>query len=77
MRFQLRKAILTALMVAVFLSGISGCEDCDREYQACISELNGSVGQFTFEETCRYPSMNRGDAKLFCDCEDQRAECRK
>jgi len=75
MIFGLRKTLLSAAVVAVIVSGISGCVDCDREYQACLNRIDGNVAQFTAEETCKYPSMNRGAEKEFCDCEAELAAC--
>lgn len=78
MRFLVRNAIPGVAMAAMLISGIASCsEDCDREYQACLNRIGGNVAQFTYEETCKYPSMNRGDEKRFCDCEAQRDDCMK
>ena len=78
MKFHIRKVILTVSMVGMLMSGIAGCsEDCDREYQTCLNKIDGNVAAFSYEETCKYPSMNRGAEKLFCDCEADRDECMK
>ena len=71
-------ALLRMLFVVLLLVlGIAGCNDgeCDAEYDTCLSRMEGTASKYTYEETCRYPSMNRGDQKIFCDCEDAYQKC--
>jgi hypothetical protein len=67
----IRLVILSAAVWALL-----GCtEDCDKEYQLCLANIKGDLSSFSYEKTCRYPTMNRGDEKMFCECEDELRAC--
>ena len=61
---------------AILAAGLVGCaEDCEKEYQLCLAQIDGSLRSYSHDKTCRYPTMNRGDEKKFCDCEEEYQSC--
>ena len=74
MRLFSRLILMTTM--AILMAYLTGCaEDCDKEYQVCLSKIGGSLSRYSYEKTCRYPTMNRGDEKVYCDCEEAYIEC--
>ena len=74
-----RKLSRALLFVALALTGPAnlGCsEDCEEEHQLCLAEITTALNKFSYEVTCRYPSMNSGDARRYCECDDGRCAYR-
>lgn len=71
---------LFRLVVPVVLLGALsltvGCdEDCEEQHTLCLAKIETSLDNFSYDVTCRYPSMNSGDARRYCECEDQYSKC--
>jgi len=66
---------MLVVVTAVMLS-FPGCsESCEDEHTLCLSKVGPSLTDFSYDVTCRYPSMNSGNPRVFCECEDQYQAC--
>ena len=73
-RFFSRGWMFVAMVVGI-LSGPGCSESCEEEHTLCLSKVGTSLPDLSYDVTCRYPSMNSGDPRVFCECEDQYQAC--
>ncbi len=73
-----KKLIHSLMIVFTLILSLTSCseEDCEEEHNLCLAHIKTGLDKFAYDETCRYPSMNSGDARLFCECEDEYSECK-
>ena len=73
---KFNRGLMLTVMMLTMCFGMGCTEDCEEEHTACLAKIKTTVSKFSYEVTCRYPSMNSGDARRYCECEDEYQECK-
>ena len=72
--YRLRMIVAAALLLSVVL--LAGCEDCAGDYNICVSQIpSEELQSFSYDYTCMYPTMAVGNARAYCQCQEQYQSC--
>jgi hypothetical protein len=70
------RVMILAVAVLTAAAGLGCSEDCDKSRDNCLAQIKSNLADYSYDVTCRYPSMNSGDPKIFCQCMDEYEECK-